>query len=93
MVAAYYLEDDRLILTPCCMLGNQPKIIAEPGDETSTATFNFSGGSNLQSDNDPYMYDAIFKFVNNDHVPSTRILHKDSKQAEKARMDIRHKKT
>jgi hypothetical protein len=67
MVSIYTVEDGELVLTHYCMLGNQPRMRAEPlqGDVLS---FHFVGGANIDPTRDEHMHDARFEFVSKDEL-------------------------
>ncbi len=58
MINMYHLDGDELVLTHYCAGGNQPTM--RLNRETSTAErliFDFTGGTNLDPDNDHYIHD------------------------------------
>jgi hypothetical protein len=67
MVTVYTVEDGQLMLTHYCMLGNQPRMRAEPLDDNVLA-FHFVGGANIDPQQDPHMHDAVFEFVSDDEL-------------------------
>jgi len=67
MVTVYTVEDGALMLTHYCMLGNQPRMRAEPLDDNVLA-FHFVGGANIDPQHDPHMHDAVFEFVSDDEL-------------------------
>ncbi len=71
MVTVYHMDGDQLVLTHYCVLGNQPKMIAQPGGDASKVAFKFAGGSNITSKDAQHMHDASSDFVDNGHVVST----------------------
>src|ERR1043165_5340125 len=54
MVTLYTLDGTDLILTHYCVLGNQPRMRAEPGD-TNQIAFKFIGGGNLKSESEQHI--------------------------------------
>ncbi|MDP6538332.1 MAG: hypothetical protein QF903_04405 [Planctomycetota bacterium] len=70
MVTVYHLDGPSLVLTHYCALGNQPRMVAEPG-EGDVVRFLFDSGGNLAADTDPHMHDARFTFVDAERFTST----------------------
>jgi len=68
MVTMYYLDGDELVLTHYCTLANQPRMKADPKSAEGTISFRFAGGSNIDATKDMHMHDAVFTFVDKDHV-------------------------
>lgn len=68
MITMYYLDGDDLVLTHYCVLANQPRMKADPKSEKGTISFGFAGGSNIDATKDTHMHDAVFTFVDKDHL-------------------------
>src|SRR5262249_37912539 len=58
MVTMYHLDGEDLVLTHYCMLGNQPRMLAEPGSDVNRIVFKFTGGTNLKSNDEHHMHQA-----------------------------------
>ena len=67
MVTIYTVEDGALMLTHYCMLGNQPRMRAEPM-QGNVLVFNFAGGANIDPAKDDHMHDARIEFVSPDEL-------------------------
>ena len=68
MLSVYHLDHGDLVMTHYCMLGNQPKMKADPKSPTGTIHFAFAGGTNLDSAKDKHMHEGTVTFVDDDHV-------------------------
>jgi hypothetical protein len=67
MITIYHLDGDDLILTHYCVLGNQPRMRAEPGGDVNRIVFKFIGGTNLKSNDQERMDHATLTSDGNDH--------------------------
>jgi hypothetical protein len=88
MITLYHLDGDDLILTHYCVLGNQPRMKAEPGKDAKRISFKFSGGSNLKSPDDMHMHDATLTLIDNDHFRADWTACKDGKPCHQAGFDF-----
>jgi hypothetical protein len=88
MVTMYHLDGSNLILTHYCMLGNQPRLRAEPGDSVKKVLFKFVGSTNLKSDDEHHMNQVTFTLVDNDHFQAEWLSCKDGKECHKANFDL-----
>jgi hypothetical protein len=88
MVTLYHLDGDDLILTHYCVLGNQPRLKAEPGKDAKRIAFKFSGGTNLKSPDDMHMHDATLILIDNDHFRAEWTACKDGKACHQAGFDF-----
>ncbi len=79
MITMYYLDGDDLVLTHYCALGNQPRMKADPKSPEGTIAFRFAGGSNLDPAKDMHMHDAVFTFVDDDHLKTAWTMWADGK--------------
>lgn len=68
MVSVYTTDGDDLIMTHYCMLGNQPRMKADPKSTANEIRFVFTGGSNLDVQKDKHMHGATLKIVDADHI-------------------------
>ncbi len=68
MVSVYHLDGNDLVMTHYCMLGNQPKMKAEPNLAKNQIKWVFAGGTNLDPAKDTHMHGATLTFVDNDHI-------------------------
>ena len=68
MVSVYHLDGSDLVMTHYCMLGNQPKMKADPKSAKNQIHFAFAGGSNLDPAKDMHMHEATLTFVDANHI-------------------------
>jgi hypothetical protein len=68
MVSVYTVEGSDLILTHFCVLGNQPRLKADPNSSGNQIVFQFAGGGNLDPKKDRHMHDITLTFVDADHL-------------------------
>src|SRR5262249_2697880 len=55
MISVYTADGPDLILTHYCVLGNQPRMKADPDSPPNQIVFRFAGGSNLEPAKDKHM--------------------------------------
>jgi hypothetical protein len=68
MVSIYTIDGDDLVMTHYCVLGNQPRMKADPKSPENQIRFVFAGGSNLDPKKDKHMHGATITIIDNDHV-------------------------
>jgi hypothetical protein len=68
MVTVITQDGDDLALTHYCMLGNQPRMKADPNSPPNQLRFKFAGGTNLNPAKDKHMHEGTITFVDDDHV-------------------------
>jgi hypothetical protein len=68
MVSIYTVDGQDLVMTHYCMLGNQPRMKADPKSAANQIRFVFTGGSNLDPKKDQHMHGATLTIVDNDHI-------------------------
>ncbi len=68
MVSIYTVDGDDLVMTHYCMLGNQPRMKADPKSPDNQIRFVFAGGSNLNPQKDKHMHGATLTIVDADHI-------------------------
>jgi hypothetical protein len=68
MVSVYYRDGDDLMMTHYCMLGNQPRMKADPKSPANQICFKFAGGSNLDPAKDMHMHEGTLTFIDEDHI-------------------------
>ena len=93
MVTVFHLDGNKLVLTHYCMLANQPRMTANPDGTATTVSFEYSGGSNIKSKNDPHMHAATYTFDGNDRVRSTWAMYEKGKESQKVTLELRRKKS
>jgi len=68
MVSVYYRDGADLVMTHYCVLGNQPRMKADPKAPANQLHFTFAGGSNLDPATDKHMHEGTITFVDDDHI-------------------------
>lgn len=68
MVSVYVPEGEDLHMTHYCVIGNQPKLKADPKSPANQIVFKFVGGTNLDPKKDKHMHDATLTIVDADHL-------------------------
>ena len=69
MVSIYTADGSDLVMTHYCVLGNQPRMKAEPKSVAGNKIrFEFAGGGNLDPKKDKHMHGATLTFVDADHI-------------------------
>jgi hypothetical protein len=68
MVSIYTVNGPDLIMTHYCVLGNQPRMKADPQSSANQIVFQFTGGDNLDPSKDKHMHEATLTFVDDDHI-------------------------
>jgi hypothetical protein len=88
MVTMYHLDGADLVLTHYCMLGNQPRMRAEPGTDANTIVFKFTGATNLKSSDDHHMHQATLTLDGRDHFKAEWVSCKEGKSCHQVRFDL-----
>jgi len=68
MVSLYTVDGSDLVMTHYCMLGNQPRMKADPKSAANQIKFEFAGGGNLDPKKDKHMHAATLTIVDPDHI-------------------------
>jgi hypothetical protein len=68
MVSVYTVDGPDLIMTHYCVLGNQPRMKADPKSPANQIVWRFAGGSNLDPKKDKHMHEAMLAIVDDDHI-------------------------
>jgi hypothetical protein len=68
MVSVYTADGPDLVMTHYCVLGNQPRMKADPKSPAHQIVFQFAGGSNLDPKKDKHMHAATLTLVDDDHI-------------------------
>jgi len=67
MVSMFHLDNDRLMMTHYCAMGNQPRMVASVSPDGKTFKFTYLDATNLASPDAGHMQDAIFTLLDADH--------------------------
>lgn len=81
MVSVYHLDGADLVMTHYCVLGNQPRMKADPKSPADKIHFTFAGGTNLDPAKDTHMHEATITFVGADRYEMTGVAWVDGKPA------------
>ena len=68
MISVYTVEDSDLFMTHYCVLGNQPRMKADPKSPSNQIVFRFAGGGNLNPKKDKHMHEATLTIVSDDQI-------------------------
>jgi hypothetical protein len=68
MVSVYTADGADLIMTHYCVLGNQPRMKADPKSPPNQIVFRFAGGTNLNVKKDKHMHEATLTIVSDDRI-------------------------
>jgi hypothetical protein len=68
MVSVYTADGADLIMTHYCVLGNQPRMKADPKSAPNQIVFRFAGGTNLDPAKDKHMHEATLTIVSDDRI-------------------------
>jgi hypothetical protein len=68
MISMYHCDGADLVLTHYCMLGNQPRMKADPKAPSNQLHFKFAGGSNFDPAKDKHMHEGTLTFIDDDHI-------------------------
>jgi hypothetical protein len=68
MVSVYTVEGPDLVMTHYCMLGNQPRLKADPKSPANEIRFEFAGGANLDPKKDKHMHSATLTIHDADRI-------------------------
>jgi hypothetical protein len=81
MVSIYHRDGSDLVMTHYCMLGNQPRMKADPKSPSNQIRFLFAGGTNLDPAKDMHMHEGTLTFVDDDHIEFSGVAWVDGKPA------------
>jgi hypothetical protein len=90
MISVIHPDGDHLSLTHYCAMGNQPHMTAV-GPENNVVAFKFSGGSNIQADQDDHMHSATYTFVDRNTLHSEWTHYSKGKPVGTATLDLKRK--
>ena len=68
MVSVYTTDGPDLIMTHYCVLGNQPRLKADPNSSGNQIVFQFAGGANLDPKKDKHMHEVTLTVEDDDHI-------------------------
>jgi hypothetical protein len=91
MITMYHLDGADLILTHYCVLGNQPRLRAEPGKEVNKIVFKFVGSTNLKSPDEHHMHQATFNLESKDRFTAEWVSCMDGKTCHQVSLTLARK--
>jgi hypothetical protein len=68
MVSVYHRDGADVVMTHYCVLGNQPRMKADPHAPSNQIVWQFAGGTNLDPAKDKHMHGGTLTFVDDDHI-------------------------
>ena len=91
MVTMYHLDGEDLVLTHYCMLGNQPRMRAEPGKDGEKIVFKFVSATNLKSSTEHHMDQATLKIDGKDRFEAVWTSTKDGAPCHEVTLELARK--
>jgi hypothetical protein len=88
MITMYHLDGADLVLTHYCMLGNQPRMRAEPGTDVNRIEFKFVSAGNLKSPDDHHMHQATLTITGPDRLKAEWTSCKEGKTCHQVTFDL-----
>ena len=88
MVTMYHLDGGDLVLTHYCMLGNQPRLRAEPGGDVNKIQFKFQSCTNLKSNDDHHMNQATLTLLGKDRFKAEWASCKEGKPCHQVTLEL-----
>ena len=67
MVSMFHLDNDRLMMTHYCAIGNQPRMIASVSPDGKTFKFSYLDATNLATPDAGHMEYAVFTMLDANH--------------------------
>ncbi|HEV3006656.1 MAG TPA: hypothetical protein VGX78_19455, partial [Pirellulales bacterium] len=92
MVTVIHQDGKDLALTHYCALGNQPHMKTSGKQKANQFAFEFTGASNMDSENDMHMHSVVYTFVDKDTLKADWSHYVDGKEAGKAVIELKRKK-
>ncbi len=91
MVTVYHMDAGQVVMTHYCAIGNQPKMGEQASNDGDAMSFEFIGGSNMNSEDDPHMHAMTIKFLGNDHIQANWTMYADGQPGHTAHIDLHRK--
>ena len=92
MITMYFLDGDKLRLTHYCAAGNQPRMVLKNAKSPAEMSFVFDGATNMKSDRDMHMHEAVIRVLGPDHLQTDWTHYKDGVKAGTVTFDVQRKK-
>jgi hypothetical protein len=81
MMTAFYLDNDRLMLTHFCQAKNQPRLVAtEISPDGRRVHFSFLDATNMKSAQAGHMHEVIYQFIDENRMTSRWSWFQDGKK-------------
>lgn len=71
MISVYFVDQGVMKMTHYCMANNQPTLIGVAGDQPNVIKLEFDSITNMPDPNAMHMHDAVFEFLDENHIRST----------------------
>jgi hypothetical protein len=68
MISIYTVDGSDLVMTHYCVLGNQPRMKADPNSPSNKIVWHFAGGTNLNPAKDKHMHEATLTIISDDRI-------------------------
>jgi len=68
MLSIYVVDGSDVVMTHYCVLGNQPRMKADPKSAPNQIHWAFVGGSGFDVNKDKHMHEGTVTFVDDDHI-------------------------
>lgn len=81
MVTMYHLDNDSIVATHYCSLGNQPRMRAKAGGESNAISFDFVDGTNMVP-SDMHIHSLLLTIKDDDHIMANWKAWADGKPAD-----------
>ncbi len=80
MVSIYYGDDEDLVMTHYCMLGNQPHLRLTEQEDPAKMVFEFVDATNLKSSKDMHMHGLTITFLDKNHIQEDWVCYTNGEQ-------------
>lgn len=84
MITVYHMDGERLIMTHYCAAGNQPRLALTGESTKNCLKFDFTGATNMKSDQDQHMHSLRIYVIDADHLKTEWDGYKDGRKVETA---------
>src|SRR5207248_7708671 len=68
VISVYTVDGSDLVMTHYCVLGDLPRVTADPKSPANQIIWKFTGGGNLDPKKDKHMHEATLTIVDDDHI-------------------------
>jgi hypothetical protein len=77
MINMFHMNNDDLLLTHYCALGNAPIMKFEKSDKPGQIKFVFYGGTNFDPKTDAHVHEGVYQVIDGNTIVSSFISHSD----------------